>query len=75
MAAQMEAKIEKVEELIKEKFHDNNSYFSKEIGVGREYISAILNRRTSADSPKFCNALIAYCEKNNLDYKEYVKIT
>ncbi len=71
----MEAKVENVKILIKEKFHDNNSYFAKEIGVGREYISAIVNRRISADSPKFCNALIAYCEKNNLDYKEYVTIT
>lgn len=75
MAAQMEAKVEKVKELIKEKFHDNNSYFSKEIGMGREYISAIVNERISADSPKFCNALIAYCEKNNLDYKDYVQIS
>lgn len=71
----MEAKVENVKILIKEKFHDNNSYFAKEIGVGREYISAIVNRRIAADSPKFCNALIAYCEKNNLDYKEYVTIT
>ncbi len=71
----MEAKVENVKVLIKEKFHDNNSYFAKEIGIGREYISAILNGRITADSPKFCNALIVYCEKNNLDYKEYVTIT
>lgn len=75
MAAQIEAKVEKVRILIKEKFHDNNSYFAKEIGMGREYVSAIVNERIPADSPKFCNALIAYCEKNNLDYKTYVEIT
>ena len=61
MAAQMEAKVEKVRLLIKEKFHDNNSYFAKEIGMGREYVSAIVNERITADSPKFCNALIFYC--------------
>ena len=55
----MEAKVENVKVLIKEKFHDNNSYFAKEIGIGREYISAIVNGRIAADSPKFCNALIA----------------
>lgn len=71
----MEAKIVPIKNLIREKFHDNNSYFAKEIGMGREYVSAILNGRTPADSPKLCNAIIAYCEKNNLDYKEYVKIT
>lgn len=71
----MEAKIEEIKDLIKKKFHDNNSYFAKEIGVNREYVSAILNERKNADSPKFCNAVIAYCEKNNLDYKDYIKIS
>lgn len=71
----MEVKIEAVKKLIKEKFHDNTSYFAKEIGMGREYVSAILNERTTADSPKFCNAVIVYCERNNLNYKDYVEIT
>lgn len=70
----MEAKIEKIESLVKEKFHDNNSYFAKEIGMGREYVSAIMNERINADSPKFCNAVIAYCERNNLDYRDYIRI-
>ena len=65
----MEVKVEEVKQLIKEKFHDNNSYFAKEIGMGREYVSAIINERKNADSPKFCNALIAYCEKKSIDYK------
>ncbi len=70
----MEAKIDKVKELIRDKFHDNTSYFANEIGVNREYVSAILNGRKNENSPKFCNALIAYCEKNDLDYKDYVQI-
>ena len=70
----MEAKIDKIESLVKEKFHDNNSYFAKEIGMGREYVSAIMNERINADSPKFCNAVIAYCERNNLDYRDYIRI-
>ncbi len=70
----MEARIEKIESLVKEKFHDNNSYFAKEIGMGREYVSAIMNERINADSPKFCNAVIAYCERNNLDYRDYIRI-
>ena len=74
MAAKMEIKVEEVKQLIKEKFHDNNSYFAKEIGMGREYVSAIINERKNADSPKFCNALIVYCEKNSIDYKIYVKV-
>lgn len=70
----MEAIIEKVRELVRNKFHDNISYFAKDIGLGREYASSILNGRTSPDSPKFCNAIITYCEKNNLNYKDYIKI-
>ena len=71
----MEAIIEKVRDLVRDKFHDNISYFAKDIGLGREYVSAILNGRISPDAPKFCNAIISYCEKNNLNYKDYIKIT
>jgi hypothetical protein len=70
----MEAIIEKVKELVREKFHDNISYFAKDVGLGREYVSSILNGRAGPDSPKFCNAVIAYCERNNLDYKEYISL-
>lgn len=73
--ANMEAKVEEIKLLVEEKFHDNTSYFAKEIGMGREYVSAILNERINADSPKFCNAVIAYCERNNLDYRKYVEVT
>lgn len=38
----MEAIIEKVKELVREKFHDNISYFAKDVGLGREYVSSIL---------------------------------
>lgn len=71
----MEVDVDKTKELIKLKFHDNISYFAEEIGVNREYVSAILNGRKTKESPKVCNAIIKYCELNNLNYKEYVKIT
>lgn len=74
MAIKMEIKIEEVKQLIKDRFHDNNSYFAKEIGMGREYVSTIINERKNTYSPKFCNALIAYCEKNSIDFKKYIQV-
>ena len=71
----MEAIIEKVRELVNEQFHGNISYFAADVGLGREYTSAILNGRLRPDSPKFCNAIITYCEKNNLNYKNYINIS
>lgn len=68
----MEVNIQKVEELIKEKFNNNKTKFAETIGISREYVSKLLNDKNDKDSAKICNAIILFCESNNLDYKDYI---
>ncbi|MCI8481816.1 MAG: hypothetical protein HFJ27_01690 [Clostridia bacterium] len=68
----MEVNVQKIEELIKEKFNNNKSKFAKTIGISREYITNLINGKKEGDSAKICNAIILFCESNNLDYKEYI---
>lgn len=68
----MTINIEKVNELISQKFRNNKSFFADEIGVDRSYLSVILNGNGNENSPKVCNAIIHFCKKNKLDYKKYI---
>lgn len=68
----MEVNIQKLEELIRQKFDNNKTKFAETIGISREYVSKLLNGKKDNDSAKICNAIILYCETNNLDYKDYI---
>ena len=64
--------IDAINELIKNRFRNNKSYFADEIGVNRAYLSMILNANGKEDSPKVCNGIIKYCKENNLNLKDYI---
>lgn len=68
----MKVNIEKMQKLVEEKFDNNKTKFAESIGISREYISKVLNEKENNDSAKLCNAIILFCESNNLDYKDYV---
>lgn len=68
----MEAKIEAVVQLIKERFRNNKTWFAEEIGIDYSYLYLILTGKRKPSSSKFCNALIKYCKNNNLDYRKYI---
>ncbi len=68
----MEVNIENLKKLIKEKFKNNKTRFAETLGISREYISKLLNGREDKTSAKICNAIILYCESNNLDYRKYI---
>lgn len=68
----MELNIDAVLVLIKEKFRNNKTWFAEEIGVDGSYLNSILNGKAIKHSPKVCNGVINYCNKNNLNYKEYI---
>lgn len=67
----MEANIAKIEVLINEKFKGNKAAFARTIGVERSQISTLLNHGNCVGA-KFYGGLIAYCEQNKLDFKEYI---
>lgn len=68
----MQVNIENLKKLIDEKYRGNNSFFADEAHINRSYLSQLLNGSISNNSPKICNDLIKYCEKNNLNFKEYI---
>lgn len=68
----MEVNVENLIKLIEEKFDNNKTKFAETIGISREYLSQLINGKEEKASAKICNAIILYCESNNLDYKEYI---
>lgn len=68
----MEVNIEKVKELIKEKFRGNQTFFAETIGIDRHYLNQILLKRQKPSSPKLCNAIIRYCIINKLKKEDYI---
>lgn len=68
----MEINVIEVKKLIKEKFRDNQKWFSEEMKVDYSYINMILHKKRSPRSPKLCNAIINYCKENKLEYKKYI---
>lgn len=68
----MKVNIESLQKLIEEKFDNNKTKFAETIGISREYISKVLNEKENNDSAKLCNAIILFCESNNLNYKDYI---
>lgn len=68
----MKVNIGNLQKLIEEKFDNNKTKFAETIGISREYISKILNEKENNDSSKLCNAIILFCESNNLNYKDYI---
>ena len=54
----METNIAALQELIKNDFRGNKSWFAEEIGIDRSYLNEILNKRKSASSNKLCLSII-----------------
>lgn len=68
----MEINITAVNELIKNKFRNNKTWFAEVIGINNSYLNRILNGKAKTSGFKVCNTIINYCKKNNLDYTKYV---
>lgn len=68
----METNIAALQELIKNDFRGNKSWFAEEIGIDRSYLNEILNKRKSASSNKLCLSIIKWCAKTKRDYRKYI---
>lgn len=67
----MKPNIKKLKQLLKEKHNDNISAFARSLGLDRGHLTKIINTGTCAGS-KFYGAFYNYCEKEGLDFKEYI---
>lgn len=71
----MEVNIEKIKELINERFRGNQTFFAETIGFDRHYLNQILLKKQKATSPKLCRAIINYCIVNKLKKEKYIFFT
>lgn len=68
----MRVNIVTLNRLIEEKFRGNQTFFAETIEIDRCYLNQVLNNKGNMNSSKICNAVIRYCEKNDLNYKDYI---
>lgn len=68
----MQVDINSIEELIKEEYRGNQTWFAEDIGINVSYLNEILNNKKSSKSNKLCIAIIKFCEKTKRNYKKYI---
>lgn len=68
----MKVNISKLSDFIDKRYRGNLTFFAKEAEIERSYFNQMMNGKVNNKSPKICNQIIRYCEKNNLDYKEFI---
>ncbi len=73
VGAYLKPNISAIQKLIIEKFNGNKAEFARVIGVERSQISKIVNHGSGCGS-RFFGGLILYCEREGLDFKDYVLI-
>ena len=58
--------------LIEVRYRGNQSFFAEDAEIDRCYLNQLLNGKIDNNSAKICNKIIRYCERNNLNYKDYI---
>lgn len=68
----LDIKKELVIELMKEYCEGNFNAFSRELGLNVAHVYRTLVNKKSKAGPKFLGALMNFCEKKGLNYKDYI---
>ncbi len=68
----MKINVKAVNDLIKNKFDNNQTLFAKEINADRTHLNRVLRANGNGAGAVICGGIIKYCEDNNLDYKDYI---
>jgi hypothetical protein len=64
--------IQAIRSLISNKFDGNKTAFADAIGVNRSQVSLIINQEGKGAGSVFYGALIAYCEREGLNFRDYI---
>lgn len=62
----------KVVQLMNEKFEGNYNAFSRTLGVNVAHLHRFLNTDGSKAGPKMLGAVAQYCEKEGLEFNNYI---
>lgn len=68
----MEVNKKKIQYLMNKYCNGNYNEFARQLNLNVAHVHRTLNNPRSKAGPKFLGAIIKFCEKNNLDYKEYI---
>lgn len=68
----MELKIEKLNELLKDRFNNNQTLFAQTLGLERTHVNKVFKSNGKGAGAVFCGAIIKYCNENGLNYKDYI---
>ena len=64
--------IESLNELLNEKFDNNQSEMARVLKVERTHLNKVFNNEGKGAGAMIYGAIIKYCNDNNLDYKKYI---
>ncbi len=67
----MELNLSEFKKLFKSKFKSNFNLTARELGVSPAHVYRVIKKQSKAGM-EFLNHLMAYCNKNNIDYKQYI---
>lgn len=59
-------------QLLKERFNGNQSKMAKVLGMSRPHINKIIKTKGRCAGIVACGAIIKYCDKNGLDFRDYI---
>lgn len=64
--------IRKIILLLKDVFGDNVTQMAKTLGVSRSHLNKVIKNEGKGAGSTICGAIIKYCEKNGLDFHDYI---
>lgn len=59
-------------QLLKNNFNNNVSFMARELNIDRSHLSKVFNNGGNGAGGIVCGAIIKYCEKEGLDFREYI---
>lgn len=58
--------------LLREKFNNNQAEMAKELGISRQQLNIILKHNGSCAGGKVMGAIIKFCKEHGYNYRDYI---
>jgi len=68
----MEININALNQLLKDRFDNNQAKMARVLGVSRYQLNTIINKNGKSAGKKIIAAILKYCDINEIDYHEYI---
>lgn len=68
----MKLNVARVNELIENKFGNNQTKFANAINADRTYLNRVLRNNGYGAGAIICGGIIKYCDEHKLNYKDYI---